>query len=143
MTMGRPPKNSVRGSLLDPDVRKQLPPPKHLTEAERKEWRAVVKANPHINSDGYSSLLETYVGAVCRRRQAAARLQEEGLTVETAHGSLKPHPCIGIVQGAESAIASLSVKLALAASTRKEMPKEAEPLTIPAKRPGIPGLRLA
>jgi P27 family predicted phage terminase small subunit len=114
-----------------------------LTEAERKEWRAVAKANPHVNSDGYSSLLETYVGAVCRRREAAARLREEGLTVETAHGSPKPHPCIAIVQGAESAIASLSVKLALAASTRKEMPKAVEPLTLPPKRPGLPGLRLA
>ena len=143
MTMGRPPINSIQGSLLDPADRKPLAPPRHLSEVERKEWRAVVKANPHINSEGYVTLLEPYVSAVCRRRQAAARLQEEGLTVETAHGSPKPHPCIGIVQGAESAIASLSVKLALAASTRKEMPKEVEPLTIPSKRPGLPGLRLA
>ena len=143
MKRGRPPENPMKGSLLDPNREAPPEPPPHLTDDERREWRALLHSNPHLGRAAVVSLVEAYVGAVVRRRRAAAILDTEGLTVEAAAGTLKPHPAVTVLQGAESAIASLSVKLGVAVSTKRDLPKAAQPPVEIDGRPGERPLRLA
>ena len=143
MSAGRPPVNEVSSSMFRSEPEKPLTAPKHLNAAERAIWRETLRANPHINHACYSSLLETFCGAIARRRKAAALLEKEGLTVVAPNGAMKAHPAAQVIGAAETAIASLAVKLSLAVSTRKEVGREVKPEVLPTRNRSLRGLRLA
>lgn len=129
------PRNDVEVSDFAPPER--IPsPPKHFSRDEKAVWRQLLRDNPLLRSPSYALLVEPYCGALVRRREAAALIAEEGLTVEGVNG-VRAHPAVAIVQGAEAIIASLSTKLALASGSRRETGRAAKAASPIAKQPQL------
>ena len=69
-------------------------PPRHLRAPTRRWWSEVV--GDYVLEGHHLRLLQLAGEAWDRAQQAREQLQAEGLTVPTADGGLKPHPCVGV-----------------------------------------------
>jgi P27 family predicted phage terminase small subunit len=103
-----------------PVIPAELPPaPQHLSEAMQAWWRQVMvdyALDPH-----HLRLLEACADAWDRMTQARDVLREEGLTVETKHGT-KKHPAADIERDSRLAFARLLRELDLDCEPPKEPP---------------------
>ena len=68
-----------------------LNPPKHLSAAARKWWRALISEYEIADAAGLL-LLTTALEAFDRMKAAGAVLDEEGPTFTDRYGQARPHP---------------------------------------------------
>ncbi len=80
------------------------PPPRTLGPEAAKLWRHLLPMCVRIGSVRTSDLaaFELLVVALATERQARARLDQDGLTVATAAGGLKSHPCLKVAERARA-----------------------------------------
>ena len=90
--------------------RKQHKAPKHLQPATQK-WFLLVMADYSLES--HHVLLLQLAAEAWDRCQQAREMLDGGLTVPTADGGLKAHPCVAIERDARLAFARLIRELDL------------------------------
>jgi P27 family predicted phage terminase small subunit len=100
--------------------------PQHLRPDTRAWWRSV--AADYLLEEHHLRLLTLAAEAFDRCGEAREVLARDGLTVPTADGGLKTHPCVGIERDARLAFARLL----------RELDLDVEP---PAEGRRSPGLR--
>ena len=89
----------------------QTSPPRHLSAASKKWWRAVLDSydlEPH-----HLKLLEAAATAWDRMVEARALVDAEGLVVHDRWGQAKAHPAVNIERDARIAFARLVRELDL------------------------------
>jgi P27 family predicted phage terminase small subunit len=89
-------------------------PPDHLRQPTAEWWRSVCES---YELEGHHERLLTLAAeAYDRGQQAREILDRDGLTVATADGGIKAHPCIGVERDARIAFARLTRELDLDAA---------------------------
>ena len=122
MSRGHPPINDVKDAKrLNIDY---VNPPEGMKTEERRTWIKLVRANPHLNSDGYIHLLEVYVRALVRHRELTRIIDAQGFFAEGSTGNLVPHPATKLLKDAEGTITSLSTRLSVSVAARTDLGKE-------------------
>jgi P27 family predicted phage terminase small subunit len=69
-------------------------PPAHLSESSRQWWETTLAL--YELQEHHLRLLQLACEAWDRAQQARAQIDRDGLTVSTADGGIKTHPCIAI-----------------------------------------------
>jgi P27 family predicted phage terminase small subunit len=87
------------------------PPPEHLSPSSRAWWTQVVER--YVLEEHHLRLLQLCCEAWDRCQAARAQLEAEGLTVDSTHGGVRPHPCVAIERDARLAVARLVRELDL------------------------------
>lgn len=105
---------------------KRPKPPPHLRPPTAKWWRSVHE--DYALEEHHSRLLTLAGEAFDRCTQAREAIDADGITIKTADGGLKTHPCIGIERDSRVAFARLL----------RELDLDVEP---PAERARPPALR--
>lgn len=86
-------------------------PPEHLSQSSREWWASVLRdysLEPH-----HLRLLQAAAESWDRFQQARETIARDGLTVPTADGGLKAHPCVAIERDSRLAFARLLRELDL------------------------------
>ena len=100
-------------------------PPKHLSAAARKWWRALVGEYEITDAAG-RLLLATALEAFDRMKAAGAVLDAEGVTFTDRYGQARPHPAATVEANSRSQMMTALTKLNL----------DLEPLRDRVGRPG-------
>ena len=87
------------------------PPPAHLSPSAAQWWEATVAA--YVLHQHHLRLLQLACEAWDRGQAAREQLAAEGLTVASAHGGVRPHPCVAIERDARLGFARLVRELDL------------------------------
>ena len=130
MAMGQPVINDVKDAeRLNSDY---LDPPSGvgLNTEERRLWMKVVRANPHLNNEGYTELLVLYVQVVQRHREMTTIVKAEGYVAPDGIKGIKAHPLLAFLQKNEASISNLSTKLGISAAARANLGKSAKPKSL-------------
>lgn len=99
----------------------RLAPPPTLPPEGRPVWEAAVRDYGEILRESDLPLLEAWVVAVVRRRQAQALIASEGLLTESASGELRVHPAVRIERDEAMLEARLGDQLGLSPSARTRL----------------------
>jgi P27 family predicted phage terminase small subunit len=86
-------------------------PPSHLSTSSRVWWTTVVER--YVLEPHHLRLLQLACEAWDRGQAAREQLAAEGLTVASAHGGVRPHPCVAIERDARLGFARLVRELDL------------------------------
>jgi P27 family predicted phage terminase small subunit len=101
-----------RFKFLEDQTMADLPtPPEHLSQSSREWWASVLRdyaLEPH-----HLRLLQAAAESWDRFQQARETIARDGLTVPTADGGLKAHPCVAIERDSRLAFARLLRELDL------------------------------
>ena len=138
---GRKPKptalKAITGTLEKSRLNKREPkpvgdlfePPEHLDDASRDVWSYAIANAPHgLLKRLDASVLEAWVYAYVLHRQAAQRVQTEGLTLQAPSGYLMPHPAISIANRAAQLMLKAAVELGFTPSARSRVSIATEPI---------------
>ena len=93
--------------VLDSCMRKQAP--KHLDKIAQQYWRELTKQIPA--TDRNEKRLEVAAECYSTFREASDAVKRDGLTVFSASGTVKPHPCIAIKERAVSTLTKILKEL--------------------------------
>ena len=77
--------------------------PKHLSASSRRIWRKIADDFDLYGEDAAMVTLTLAMEARDRCEQARELIANEGMTVPTGAGGLKPHPAVGIERDARLA----------------------------------------
>ncbi|WDI41836.1 P27 family phage terminase small subunit [Bremerella sp. P1] len=84
---------------------KRPQPPKHLDKIGQQYWRELAKQLAVTERN--EKRLEVAAEAYSTYRQASVAIQQDGLTVFSASGTVKPHPCIAIKERAVNTLTKI------------------------------------
>lgn len=110
-----------RDALLSvvPVSGQRMPPPEHLTAEQKAEWQAIVDSLPaDYFRPGDVPLLSAFCVASALYKEAAARIQGEGMVLLDSKGRQYAHPVCTVLTTQSSAMAQMAVKLRLCPSAR-------------------------
>ena len=95
----RTPKRDVAQRLLTPPK-----PPSHMSPRARAEWRRIAPAVVGLGTLTTADLraFEMLAQTLATATEAMETLEASGLSVPTADGGLKPHPCVRIMETARA-----------------------------------------
>ena len=96
-------------------------PPPHLSRSSADWWNEVCR--DYALELHHLRLLQCAAEAWDRLQQAREAIAKDGLTVPTADGGLKAHPCISIERDSRLAFARLLRELDLDTGTPAEAPR--------------------
>ena len=94
-------------------------PPSFLTPAA-KRWFCRITEQYVFETEGEWTLLEPSAAVLDRITECRKRIAAEGLTVTTAGGGCKPHPCLSAERDNRILLARLCRELRLAAPSADE-----------------------
>ena len=86
-------------------------PPAHLSASAQQWWRTTVEM--YVLQEHHLKLLQFAAEAWDRTQAARAQIDRDGLTVSTADGGIRAHPCIAIERDSRLGFARLVRELDL------------------------------
>jgi P27 family predicted phage terminase small subunit len=100
------------------------PAPRTLGPEAAKLWRHLIPLCVQVGSVRACDLpaFELLVVALATERQARARLDQDGLTVATAAGGVKSHPCLRIAERARAQALGLLGQFGLTPVALQQIP---------------------
>jgi P27 family predicted phage terminase small subunit len=98
-----------------------LEPPDHLTPTEKALWRFVVASLPAgVLARADTSIMERYVVAWARWREADEAVKADGMLVKTPQGVIK-HPLLSAMNGLQREMHACGAELGLSPVARQRI----------------------